>query len=135
MTFFTAEDFEAMAAWRPETLAQHCNAKLAREAKVVYGNAAGMIFNQELLPGDTHKALLLCIEPLEKPRCVDHIPTLYAELEKKLAECVDVISYLGANVLLLHAGNCPAAYSHENLFELCNCHVFKAAKFLAKVKK
>lgn len=71
MTFFKAEDFitNSSAPQTPHSVAKLANQKLQKEAEVVYGNAAGMIFNQELLPGDTHKALLLCIEPLVKPKC------------------------------------------------------------------
>jgi len=71
MTFFTADDFEAMAAWRPETLAQHCNAKLAREAKVVYGQVVHgeFLWNHTSEYGDTHRALLICVEEIVKPKC------------------------------------------------------------------
>ena len=74
MTFFTADDFEAMAAWRPETLAQHCNAKLAREAKVVYGLKSTKLgdefyFSEHKDDADTHRALLICVEEIERKPC------------------------------------------------------------------
>lgn len=79
MTFFTADDFEAMDAWRPETLAQHCNAKLAREAKVVYGQVVHgeFLWNHTSEYGDTHRALLICVEEIERKPC-EHEPKVYS---------------------------------------------------------
>lgn len=69
MTFFTAEDFYTNDL-SPRFIAQLANEKLQREAKVVY------ICDKEIKtlhfaqPVDaTHTGILMCIEPLEKPKC------------------------------------------------------------------
>lgn len=88
-------------------------------------------FNDE----DLERFLVLLDQRALSDLTVKSLVWQFKKQKAKLAECVEVISYLGANVLLLHAYNCPAVHGQENLFELCNCHVFKATKFLAKVKK
>lgn len=81
MKFFTAEDF-AEQEWQPISSAQAANIanqKLQREAKVVYGSANHnkAIFNWEVFGGDdgehTHRALLICIEEIERNKC-EHKP-------------------------------------------------------------
>lgn len=73
MKFFTTDDFAenewvAIPAGQAANIA---NAKLEREGKVVYG----LVFPSEFLwaennePSDTHRALLVCIEEIEKPKC------------------------------------------------------------------
>jgi hypothetical protein len=58
------------------------NERLLSKGVRVYGNSASRGENQsprawgfESFKGDTHAALLICVEPLEK-KCVEHIPSV-----------------------------------------------------------
>lgn len=81
MTFFTAEDFITATSepQTPHSVAELANLKLQREATVVYGSANHnkAIFNWEVFGGDdgehTHRALLICVEEIEKKPC-EHEP-------------------------------------------------------------
>lgn len=71
MKFFKAEDFyEVSGFWSREDLAKICNYKIEREAKRVYLNPKNSLNGQgdiELTnSGQSHQALLINIEPLEK---------------------------------------------------------------------
>ena len=69
MKFFKPEDFPDTGAYALEA-AHRANAKLERDGKVVYGkrNSNGIVEElgeRHLEHTDTHKALLICIEPIE----------------------------------------------------------------------
>lgn len=80
MKFFKAEDFEpilqVMHSLALDRTAELANAKLEREAKAVYGHYWGDLFmtieQKDTL--STHTALVLNIQPIEKPKCEKHEP-------------------------------------------------------------
>ncbi len=83
MTFFSAEDFEnyinAVGVHNQvsaKMVADIAEGKLQREAKVVYGlqNAAlsDMYFSLSKDDADTHRALLICVEEIERKSC-EHV--------------------------------------------------------------
>lgn len=71
MSFFKPKDFEGLGPITFEA-ARIANAKLEREAKVVYG-IQGKYYPMNMHPNqntdDTHKALLLNIEPINQHKC------------------------------------------------------------------
>ena len=80
MTFFKAEDFNTYGTSgvyhqhiTPTEACRMANEKLQREAKVVYGIPfqanCSTGFHEIQSKYDTHKALLVCIEPIEKKSC------------------------------------------------------------------
>lgn len=93
MTFFTADDFnEILMSPYDEKIADISNQKLQREAKVVY------ICDKEIKtlhfakPVDaTHTGILMCIEPLEKPKCEHKV---YFDGGKYSSSCL----HCGANM-------------------------------------
>lgn len=76
MTFFSAEDF-AKQEWKTITAGQAANIanqKLQRDAKVVYGLKSTKLddqfyFSESKDDADTHRALLICVEEIEKKSC------------------------------------------------------------------
>lgn len=94
MKFFVAKDFEDFPIWEPKVLAQYCNNKLQRDAKVVYGSANHneAIFNWEVFGGDdgehTHRALLICIEEIERKPCLHEAKILVGTDDCYVGECI-----------------------------------------------
>lgn len=90
MTFFTAEDFEKMDVWHSDTLARYCNAKLERDAKVVYGTPfqanCSTGFHEIQSKYDTHRALLICVEEIERKPCI-HVGSLCRNTGDYYFEC------------------------------------------------
>lgn len=96
MTFFTADDFEGMNNIPmdvPTLSAFIANHKLQREAKVVYtDNLVHWGSDKDYVASrDTHRALLVCIEEIERKPCehsvnIDSGGTML-ENEKHIFKC------------------------------------------------
>lgn len=91
MTVFKAGDF-AEQEWQPISSAQAAsiaNQKLQREAKVVYGQVVHgeFLWNHTSEYGDTHRALLICVEEIVKPKC-EHAGHIIA-VGKGIFRCAD----------------------------------------------
>lgn len=91
MTFFTADDFitNSSAPQTPHSVAELANQKLQREAKVVYGQVVygEFLWNHTSEYGDTHRALLICVEEIVKPKC-EHAGHIIA-VGKGIFGCAD----------------------------------------------
>lgn len=75
MNFFKPEDFDDIPineTWDTSIVANRANAKLEREGTIVYGilshtiDASNTKWDTNKIEVDTHKALLLNVEPIEK---------------------------------------------------------------------
>lgn len=93
MKFFEASDFTDQNIlkecirlnWHPEEIARMCNAKLKKDARVVYAyKQADSVFNSfsawsDRYPaGQTHRALLIAIEPIVKCDHKDVEPAVWS---------------------------------------------------------
>lgn len=89
VNFFNAVEFydkndEPML---PSKVADYCNAKLQREGVRVWGKYIPLLYSMksdwvyrsttEAKDENTHTALLIDIQPIEKPKCVKHEPELH----------------------------------------------------------
>jgi len=73
--FFKPEDFpkENMGSYGCQVSAAHiANAKLVAHGTIVYSSPGTSSWTQEKTMSDTHKAYLVNIQPIEKPKPCEH---------------------------------------------------------------
>ncbi len=115
--FFSHEDIKGCSGKGTLELSDYLNGLIAERGKVVWGrqrvdvNRKAMIFFDEALSGDTHQALLICVEEIEKPDTAEQI----------LAELATYLS----------PGDCPQIHSTTVSTELLR----RAKKLLSEGKK
>lgn len=93
--FFSESDIErSMHLSKPKEVADHFNQLVKERAKVVYGHrmlgvcGENWIYGTEQNPpdaerSDTHQALLICVEPIEKDSADDLLKDLIAAYGKR----------------------------------------------------
>jgi hypothetical protein len=92
--FFKPEDFERWTVnnddeTRSKTIADIANTKLKRKGLVVFGPGGGY-WNEERIKNDTHKAIVINIEPIQKEPC-NHLntngPNKWIQIEGVCKKC------------------------------------------------
>lgn len=92
MKFFKPEDFADVTFMTKESFADLCNQKLEREVMVVYGNKGISTWDKVDDCGYTghytHRALLICVEEIERKPCLHEAKILVGTDNCYASECI-----------------------------------------------